>query len=132
MISCLGLNPLCAILAAATPSLEISLTDALLLLVVVGLFAATYQLNKLFRRIEALEERLASAPARPAHAVAVPPAAVPVGNALPSELPALIAAAAYVALGRPVRIVSIAEGPESKHVWSLEGRRQIFASHQRR
>ena len=43
---------------------------------------------------------------------------------------AAIAAACHVQLGANARIVSITSGSDTKQVWSLEGRRQIFASHQ--
>jgi hypothetical protein len=51
-------------------------------------------------------------------------------DAAPSETLAAVVAAVYAAVGVRARIVSIATGAEAKQVWSLEGRRQIFASHQ--
>jgi hypothetical protein len=49
---------------------------------------------------------------------------------LPTEIQAVLAAAVHITLGESARVVAITEGAESTHVWSLEGRRQIFASHQ--
>ncbi len=133
MISCPGLLPSCFLAAAAALPSEISLTDALLLLVFAGLIAATWQLTKLLRRLDTLEERLVAPPApRPVAVVsaAAAPAPQPVPAALAPEFPAVIAAAVYAALGQPVRILSITEVAGGQQVWSLEGRRQIFASHQ--
>ncbi len=116
---------------AAPGAAPISLTDALLLLAFAGLLAAAYQLNRVVQRLNALEGRLNSARAQPAP-VAAPAALPPTGDGLAPEVLAAIVAACHVQLGGRARIVSITDPADLKQVWSLEGRRQIFASHQPR
>jgi hypothetical protein len=111
----------------------IGLTDALLLLVFAGLLVAIYQLNQVLQRLRALETARAgtsSAPAAPTSSAPVPVASRADDAPVPPEFVAAIAAACHLTLGRPLRIVSIVDEAEQKQVWSLEGRRQIFASHQ--
>lgn len=128
------------LLAAATPPVPaapISLTDALLVIAIGGLAVAAYQLRLVLGRLDALERRLTGGANRSAPAPAAPPA-VPTpsaplaeSNGSPSpELLAVLVAAVHAAVGRRARIVSIAEGGDGKQAWSMEGRRQIFASHQ--
>jgi hypothetical protein len=123
--------------AAATGPSPISFTEALLLVAVAALLVATFQLRRVARRLSLLEERLGPAPLAPASAAPPIPAgaAATVGEVeprLPAEIQAVIAAAIHVTLGHSAQVVAITEGVESTHVWSLEGRRQIFASHQLR
>ena len=127
------------VFALASPSAAggavISLTDALLLLCLAGLLVAIYQLNRLLRQLEGIERRLATGglrqevvgPTGPARSTAP---AVAANDGLPPHILAAIAAACHVQLGANARIVSITSGSDTKQVWSLEGRRQIFASHQ--
>ncbi len=124
-------------LAAAAEAPAISFTDALLLLAVAALVVVTYQLHNVVRRLTALEARLRASPA-PVQAAAVsarsdsmPGESLPVETGAPSpEIRAALAAAVYAMLGRSARIVAVTDGAETSQVWSLEGRRQIFASHQ--
>ena len=75
------------------------------------------------------------APARPADAPAVP---TPADEALPPELVAVIAAAVSASFDAPVRIAAVQPvGPGAgseifMQLWSVEGRRQIYSSHQTR
>lgn len=117
----------------------ISLTEILLLLGLGGVLVIILQLRRLQTRLDALEQRLAGALPRTEGARVVPAPAAPapapaplprVDDAAPSETLAAVVAAVYAAVGVRARIVSIATGAEAKQVWSLEGRRQIFASHQ--
>ena len=124
------------LLALADPAVPgvaaISLTDALLVLALAGLLVAAYQLNRVLQRLDGIERQLKSGRAQPAPVVA---AALPeraCEDALPSEVLAAIVAACHVQVGGQFRIVSIADATDLKQVWSLEGRRQIFASHRPR
>jgi len=124
-------------LAAAAEAPAISLTDALLLLAVAALVVVTYQLHNVVRRLSALEARWRATPvpvqaaAASARSDSLPgePPAAEIGAPAP-EIRAALAAAVYAMLGRSARIVAITDGAETSQVWSLEGRRQIFASHQ--
>jgi hypothetical protein len=117
-------------LAVASPTAPtgavISLTDALLVLCFAGLLVAAYQLNRVLLRLDRLERRLAPRGARPEP---VAPAAATSGR-LPPQILAAIAAACEEQCGAEARIVSITDGADHQQGWSLEGRRQIFASHQ--
>jgi hypothetical protein len=104
--------------------------DVLSFLTMAGLLLAVYQLQRVARRLAAIEKRLNVAQPQ---AVPPPPAAPPVvprEESLPAEVAAVIAAACHAALGQGARIVSIADASDLHRVWSIEGRRQIFASHQ--
>ena len=60
------------------------------------------------------------------------PAGARLGGAnagLPPEQIAAIVAACEVVLECPARVVAISSVTDGQQVWSLEGRRQIFASH---
>lgn len=127
------------VFALASPSAAggavISLTDALLLLCLAGLLVAVYQLNRLLRQLEGIERKLATGVPRQELGLPAGPAvsrapAVAANEELPPHILAAIAAACHVQLGANARIVSITSGSDTKQVWSLEGRRQIFASHQ--
>jgi hypothetical protein len=118
----------CATASPASPAAaSLSLTQALLVLCFGGLLVAAYQLNRVVHRLAALERRLAEAPKSPRPASPPPPGAA---GQLSPQLVAVIAAACEDVLEGPVQIVAIADGSQQKQVWSLEGRRQIFASHQ--
>lgn len=71
-------------------------------------------------------------PARPAAAPMVP--ALPVASGPPPHVTAIIAAVVATALGRKARIIAVQPAPPSVEMlmqqWSLEGRRQIYTSHQ--
>ncbi len=121
------------LLAMANPSTSgeawINPTNALLGLILAALVVVAFILNQVVRRLDAL--------ARPASTLRTPPVPVtaaepPAGDFLSPELMVIISAACHVALGRSARVVAITDGGELKQVWSLEGRRQIFASHQTR
>jgi Na+-transporting methylmalonyl-CoA/oxaloacetate decarboxylase gamma subunit len=116
-----------SILALAVPPAArctIVFADVLSFLTAAGLLVAVYQLQRVARRLAAMEERLAGAQPRAV------PSVVPREETLPAEVAAVIAAACHAALGRGARIVSIADASDLHRVWSIEGRRQIFASHQ--
>ncbi len=80
------------------------------------------------RLFVALEKRQAAAKAVPSPDLR----AAPPGEGVPPEISAVIAAAVAVALaGRPfaVRRVHLVQASEQLRAWSVEGRRQIYASH---
>lgn len=109
----------------------VSLTDALLVLCFAGLLVAAYQLNRVLQQLARIERRLAEGGPRSEPGVLAPAASsAPVPDDLSPHVLAAIAAACHVQLGANARIVSITAGGDPKQVWSLEGRRQIFASHQ--
>jgi hypothetical protein len=114
---------------AAPGAATISLTEALLLLSFAGLLVAAYQLNRVVQRLDALERRLpvSRAPSDPG---GTPRPVSPAEGQLPPQIVAAITAACSLELGDSARIVSITSEAGQKQVWSLEGRRQIFASHQ--
>lgn len=132
------LLPRCTIspgFAAMTGPSPISFAEALLLLAVAALLVATFQLRRVARRLSVLEARLGPAPLPPTaalHPVSTGTApSMAVGNSqLAPDIQAVLAAAVHATLGESARVVAITDGVESTHAWSLEGRRQIFASHQ--
>ncbi len=76
-----------------------------------------------------LRDRLASAPALPSVSAAVAPAAQP-ASILPAELVALLTAAAYAAIGKPVVLhYALVIGEDQGGAWRTAGRHDIFASH---
>jgi len=77
---------------------------------------------------------VAPTPAAPAAAVTATPAA-PASTGIPAEhITAIIAAVVAATVGRQARIVSMQPQAPSVEMlmqqWSLEGRRQIYSSHQ--
>jgi hypothetical protein len=124
------LTLLCATVVppAAAPA-PVTFTQALLILCFGGLLVAAYQLNRVVHRLGAIERRIAVAPRQPGPA-SPPPAVQLSPGPLAPQLVAVIAAACEETLEGPVQIVAITDGSQQKQVWSLEGRRQIFASHQ--
>jgi hypothetical protein len=124
------LTLLCAAVSPSTPAAaSLSLTQALLIVCFGGLLVAAYQLNRVVHRLAALERRLTVAPG-PQRPASTPRAREAAPGQLSPQLVAVIAAACEDALEGPVQIVAITDGSQQKQVWSLEGRRQIFASHQ--
>jgi len=111
--------PLLALAAAEPAAQPISVQTALLVILGIALVFAFASLARLHRRVDALNRaRTARSAGSPAAVTSVP---------LPPEILAVIAAAVAETLGTEGRIVSI--GSESQnHVWSMEGRRQIFGS----
>lgn len=128
------LLPLAAASSAAGAAPIPGHTGALLLLCLGGLGFVILQQRRAARRLAAIERLLQAAlPVAPTHPAAGPAPAVPVAEPPrrdTGELVAAIAAACHVALGARVRIVALSSADDFKPVWSLEGRRQIFASHQ--
>lgn len=124
-----------SVLALTNPAVPgaaaISLTDALLVLTFAGVLLVAYQLNRVWQRLEAIERQLKPGRGQAAPAVAEPARRADAGD-LPPEVLAAIVAACHVQVGGQIRIVSIADPADQKQVWSLEGRRQIFASHRPR
>lgn len=99
-----------------------------LLWVVVGITVLLFTVAGVGRWLAATHP---DAPAKPAAAI---PAVAP---GLEEEITAAIAAAVYVTLGASAKVTSVtAEPPPAVSVenlmltWSLEGRRQIYTSHQ--
>ncbi len=61
----------------------------------------------------------------------VPAPAVAAPAAIPDEIMALIAAAVAVTVGPNARVASVVPTPlDQQQQWSIEGRRQIYSSHQ--
>lgn len=123
-------NPELLLTLASSPvpgAAQISLTDALLVLCFGGLLVAAYQLNRVVQRLGVIERRLPAVRVRPEQAT---PPGPPGSGALPPHVLAAIVAACEEEFDAPARIVSISHGTDQKQVWSMEGRRQIFASHQ--
>lgn len=116
--------------APEAPPVPIQTVILLVMLVMLGFIGK--KVVDLGRTVRALEAKLG-----PAHAQrhAAPPAglagaAAPGADGEPSpEVVAVIAAAAISVYGDHVRIVSVSESPSTVRPWSLEGRREIFASH---
>lgn len=72
-------------------------------------------------------------PPPPAEPTAAAPAAPPVDQGPPPEVLVVIAAAVATTFGRNARVTAVHFAPPSTAVmpqWSLEGRRQIYSSHQ--
>ena len=125
-------------IAAADTAVEpVSIQTAALLFLVVAVIYCVRVLSSLRARVADLEAARSTAADTPAPLALAPvaapaPASQPTA-ALSAELLAVIAAAVHVALplGR-YRIAGIAPATHAAadhHAWSLEGRRQIFHSH---
>jgi hypothetical protein len=121
---------LLAVTAAPAPTPAISVSTALLL-IAVGLLVLRRQGHR--RPANAEVQR----PARAAHGSAsfataehASPATSAAPEAIDSTLRAVIAAAVHTAMAdQPYRIVAVAQSAHDAG-WSLEGRRQVFQSHQ--
>ncbi len=114
----------------------IDVRTVLLVLALVGLAYALRQVSLLRAEIETLRTPSAPtpAPAPAAKAAAAPaaapaPAPAPLGPPTPGELVAIFAAVHSV-FGGSARLVAVAPVPTSQVMWSLEGRREVFRSHQ--
>jgi hypothetical protein len=134
------MNPMPALLALQTDVLmaeidpqngPVSISTALLFLLVVSQAVMVAALVKLQARIDALLEQ--GAP--PALISAAPAAGAPAAHAssatlaVTGEMLAVIAAAVHVTLAGRAQIVGITPIQSEERAWSLEGRRQIFQSH---
>lgn len=107
----------------------LDLRTVLLVLALAGVAYLARQLMLLRAEIDSLRRPLpAPAPtagaARPANATPTPH-----GPPTPGEVLAIIAAIHEV-LGHNARLVAVAPVPTSQVVWSMEGRREVFRSHQ--
>jgi hypothetical protein len=122
-------------LAQAAGNNAIDVRTVLLVLALVGLAYALRQVSLLRAEIETLRTPAAPtpapAPAAPKDAVAPVAAAAPapLGPPTPGELVAIFAAVHSV-FGGSARLVAVAPVPTSQVMWSLEGRREVFRSHQ--
>lgn len=122
-------------LAQAAGNNAIDVRTVLLVLALVGLAYALRQVSLLRAEIETLRTPPAPtptpAPAAPKAAVApvAAPAPAPLGPPTPGELVAIFAAVHSV-FGGSARLVAVAPVPSSQVMWSLEGRREVFRSHQ--
>ncbi len=120
---------------AAAGNSAIDVRTVLLVLALVGLAYALRQVSLLRAEIETLRAPSAPAPApapaaaKPAAAPAAAPAPAPLGPPTPGELVAIFAAVHSV-FGGSARLVAVAPVPSSQVMWSLEGRREVFRSHQ--
>jgi hypothetical protein len=93
---------------AAAGAVQISLTDALLILVFAGLLVAAYQMHQLMQRLAVLEARLKTLRAGPESAAGATPSEQAASDPFPPEHLAAIAAASHVAVGQAARVVAIA------------------------
>jgi hypothetical protein len=120
---------------AAASNSAIDVRTVLLVLALVGLAYALRQVSLLRAEIETLRSPTpptpapASAAAKAAVAPAAAPAPTPLGPPTPGELVAIFAAVHSV-FGGHARLVAVAPVPTSQVMWSLEGRREVFRSHQ--
>lgn len=120
-------------LTAAAPenaSDAISVEAAVMILLTGGLFYCLKAIADLRRQ---LERRTHGAAAKPGPAVqAVPPSAAAPAAAPAPEIVAAIAAAVHCVVGPHHRVRSIVPAPLPAERWSVEGRREVFQSHQLR
>lgn len=113
---------------AAQDHTPVPLQAAILLVLLLVLGFMGIRLVELGRAVRALEERLAAGPARRPEA-GVAPVPAPAGHGISEELLVVISAAVVAAYGHSARVVSVGDDSGTIRPWSLEGRRQIFASH---
>ena len=120
---------LLASVAPETSPESISVETALMLLLTGGLFYGLKLIGDINRRLDqvlapATAPKSAAAPAAP-----TPPAS----TATTPEVLAAISAAVHVAVAGKHRIVGvISVAPSDARTWSVEGRREVFRSHQLR
>ena len=82
--------------------------------------------NRLSQAVRLLEQRaVLPAPAKPAPAAPVSPAA----TVIDAGVLAAIAAAVAVVIRQPHRIIAVQPDSGSQRAWSAEGRREIYHSH---
>lgn len=133
-----------SLLAAAdsVPMGFVALGAVALTFVLIVLGFMGQKLAQLTRSVRELEAKLEASAARvaPAESVApresVPPQPAPAPlpasalglSGLPSNVAVVIAAAVAATMGRAARVVAVSEVTGIVRPWSLEGRRQIFAS----
>lgn len=127
-----GLWPLAEI---ANSGDALDVRTVLLVVALAGLAYVARQLSVLRAEIETLrrpaepaKSSAGSAPVAPVRSVA--PSSAPVGGPPSSGEMVAIVAAIHAVLGRNARLVAVAPVPSSHIVWSLEGRREVFRSHQ--
>jgi hypothetical protein len=117
--------------AAATSSESISVERAWLLLLTAGLFYG-------LKLIRDLNQRIGSAPTSPSHLST--PALSPIATSSPvtpdviaPEILAVISAAVHVTLAGQFRVIGVVPiAANEARTWSVEGRREVFRSHQLR
>lgn len=125
--------PLALLLSASvqadTAAAPVNFQTTLLVLLVVAVVFCARALSQLRSRLAKLEESHSASvsPHRPAAPAASSP--IPVSTGPSPQVVAAIAAAIHVALGGRHRLVGITPAHDNHHVWSTEGRRQIFHSH---
>jgi len=105
-----------AVAQAEPQSPLIDFKTALLVVVTVALYVVTRKLVGLHRRIEVLE-------------TSAPFPVAPTNPGIAPETVAAISAAVHTTLRAHHRILSIGEPCPKRQAWSVEGRRQVFSSH---
>lgn len=130
-----------ALLAAHLPLANITAEGIVIALLAGGLAYCFLAIADLRRRLEAIANKPAAAPApaTPAPLAAAAPAVSPTpasaspASGISPEVLSVIAAVVHRTLGSRYRLVSVAPAvvPVSA-AWSVEGRREIFSSHQLR
>lgn len=126
----------------------IDFQTALLILIAVALVIVVQKLIGLSRRLDTLESKGQSESTTPARLESGATSSVPTSSSasstgvaktastaphtevLSTETFAAIAAAIHTVMRRPVRILSIGQATSERQAWSVEGRRQVFHSHQ--
>ena len=99
----------------------------IVIVVLLLLWGMTAAIGRIFLTLEASRKERTTAAAAPTPATAAPAAAAPVASTEPEpEEIAAVSAAIAMLMGSRYRILSI-RAPAAD--WSLEGRRQHFASH---
>ncbi|MBL9194588.1 MAG: hypothetical protein JNJ82_19695 [Opitutaceae bacterium] len=119
---------LLAVTASPAPTPTLSVSTALLLIAVGLLIFVAKAIADLRAEVQDLRERLTARPTATAEHPSPATSAAP--EAIDSTLRAVIAAAVHTAMAdQPYRIVAVAQTAHDAG-WSLEGRRQVFQSHQ--
>lgn len=112
--------------AAAAPEATsdgISVQAAIMLLMAGAIFYCLTTVANLRRRLDRLSAKARTSPgSRPAASTA---------GEVPLEIAAAISAAVYETLGADYRVLAVTPvAPQGASSWSLEGRREVFHSHQ--
>lgn len=114
---------------AGSPFAALDVQTAVLVLLVAAVLVLAKAVADLHRKLAAVDVRAPreTAPAR------TPPVAVPTDDVFgdPRVVAAVVAAVQTALTGEAHRVVHISE-PSGPAAWSIEGRRQIHASHVRR
>jgi hypothetical protein len=117
-----------ALTDAPTSTPAISVSTALLLIAVGLLVFVAKAIADLRTEVEDLRERLTARPPSPLEHAS--PVTTGPQDEIDSTLRAVIAAAVHTTMAdQPYRIVAVAQSTHDAG-WSLEGRRQVFQSHQ--